>query len=436
MIATLSIQRMLFTCVALLAPLVFFAPPAMAQAEQRCDLVFPNTPGTRMQIVTTPTGERNSFIGAGVVAYCAGQDNRLVSDSAEYYEGSGLLYLIGSVRYTEPRATVDAARMTYYQHEDRLTAQGSVLVTFASGSTMRGPTADYWRVTPTRPRERLIATGRPQLTLLEQETAGRSGVPTVVFADRIQMDGDSLTYASGSVEITRAEIRATSDSAFMDGGREFVRLIREPVITGRGERPFTLRGGVIDLFSRNRELERVVATPGGHATSEGMDLFADSIDIRVRNEQLDRMYAWGPSRARAVSPERDITADSIDVSLTAEQLEEVRAVGDAFASSLPDMVRVISDERDWLQGDTIVALFDTTAQGEEQGRAQARELVAIGNARSYYQLAGQEGVPERPNLNYVRGRRIHVALREGEVERVTVSEDAVGVYLERTPATP
>lgn len=416
---------------------LLLAWPAATQAQQQCDLVFPNTPGTRMQIVTTPGGERNSFIGAGVVAYCAGQDNRLVSDSAEYYEGSGLLYLIGNVRYTEPRATVTAARMTYYQHEDRLTAQDNVLVTFANGSTMRGPVADYWRVTPARPLERLVATGRPQLQLVERAPAGGEAPPVIVNADRIQMDGDSLVYASGRVDITRTDITARADTAFMDGRREFVRLMRSPQIVGRGERHFTLEGEVIDIFSRNRQVERVVATPRGYATSEDLELFADSIDLRMRGERIERLFAWGASRARATSPERDIIADSLAVSFAGERLEEVHAVGDAFASSIPDTALVISHERDWLQGDTIIARFDTTAvtAGTADARTEARELVAIGEARSYHQVAGQGAPRDRPNVNYVRGNRIVVALTEGEVDRVTVMGNASGVYLE-TPQPP
>jgi lipopolysaccharide export system protein LptA len=423
-----------------IAAVLAFASSAGAQAQQQCDLVFPNTPGTRMQIVTTPTGERNSFIGAGVVAYCAGQDNRLVSDSAEYYEGPGLLYLIGNVHYTEPRAAVDAARMTYYQHEDRLTAEGNVLVTFSNGSTMRGPSADYWRVTPTRPVEQLIATGRPELQLVERDAAGREAPPVIVHADRIQMNGDSLVYASGRVNIARTDITASADTAFMDGRREFVRLMRSPRIVGRGERPYTLEGEVIEIFSRARQVERVVATPRGYATSQDLELFADSIDLRMSGERIERLFAWGASRARATSPERDIIADSLAVTFAGEQIEEVHAVGDAFATSIPDTAQVISHERDWLQGDTIVARFDTAAApaGTADGRTQARELLAIGEARSYHQVAGQGGIRDRPNVNYVRGDRIVVALTVGEVDRVTVTGNASGVYLEvpQPPSEP
>lgn len=411
-----------------------FGTGAAAQATERCDLIFDPNPTTSLNRIATGTGDFIVYVGGGVIARCRGQNNRLVSDSAEYYEARGLLYLFGNVRYTEPRVRVDAERMTYFQNEERLNAQGNVFITFTNGSTMRGPVADYYRIMPGRPQEQLVGTGRPQLSLIERDPTGRAEPPVIVFANRIRMDGDSLIYASGRVEITRTDVTAVGDSAYMDGGNEFVRLMRQPRVTGRGDRPFTLEGRVIDLFSRNRHLERVVASPQGHATSQDLELFADSLDLRIREDRLERAYAWGPSRARATSPERDVTADSLDVILPAQRLEEFRAVGGAFATSIPDTARVISDERDWMQGDTIIALFDSLTVGDTR-RVQTREVVAVGSARSYHQMQPQgEGAAERrdrPNVNYVRGDRIRVELREGEVQSVTVVGNASGVYLER-----
>lgn len=402
---------------------------------ERCDFVFDNTPATRLHSVRLASGAYHTFIGAGVVAHCAGQDNQLVADSAEFYEDRGVLYLIGNVRYTEPRAEVTSNLMTYYQGEERLNAQGNVEATFTNGSVMRGPVADYYRVSPVRRVAYITATGRPQLTLVERDSTGRPREPAIVNADRIQMDGDSLVYASGRVEILRSDVIAAGDSAFMDAERETMRLMRTPKVTGRGERPFTLEGQVIDMFARNRELERVVASPAGHATSEDIEMFADTIDIRVSQEQLTRAFAFGPSRARAVSTERDVLADSLDVLMPGQRLQEVRAIGDAFATSVPDTARVISSERDWLQGDTIIVQFETGAAAED--RTQARQLTATHRARSFHQMQGQNGSRENPTVNYVRGESIVVHLTNGEVTVVVVEGEASGVYLEHsTAATP
>ncbi|MEX1186623.1 MAG: hypothetical protein WEA80_08530 [Gemmatimonadaceae bacterium] len=406
---------------------------AGAQALPKCDYIFENTPATTANLVEQPSGQSLMILGRGVVVSCAGQDNRISSDSAQFNEATGVLLLIENVRYTEPQIGITAQRMTYFRGEDRLNAVGNVVATMSSGSVMRAPEADYYRAVVGRPIARTVATGRPQLSLVDPE-AGAGVEPVVVLADRIVLVGDSLVYASRRVDITRTSVRANGDSAFVDSEREFVRLMLSPVVTGRGERPFTLRGGVIDLFSRERQLERVLATPSGHVLSGDLELLADSIDLRLLNEQLQEAYAWGPGRARATSPERDITADSIYVSTPNQRLREMHAVGDAFANSIPDTATVISNERDWISGDTIVARFDSAAAGDTS-RMVPRELIATGNARSFYQFGNPEGVRERPTMNYVRGRIITIAFADGEVSTVTVTDQASGVYLEAESLT-
>jgi lipopolysaccharide export system protein LptA len=418
--ATLSALAALLAAAALTAE-------AQVPGQERCDFVFTNTPATRINVIRLPSGAFRTYLGAGVVAHCAGQDNQIAADSAEHHEDIGQLFLIDNVRYREPRATVTSSRMTYFQAEERLNAEGNVVATMANGTVMRGPVADYYRVSPFRATEILIGTGRPQLTLAEQSPTGQTREPVVVHADRIQMEGDSLVYASGRVDISRTDVLATSDSAFVDSGRELVRLIRNPRVMGRGEQRFTLQGDVIDLYSRERQLERVVATPNGHATSEDMELFADSIDLRLSEERINRAMAWGASRARAVSTERDILADSLDVIMPSQQIEEVRAIGSAYATSIPDRDKVISAERDWLEGDTIVVEFE--AAGTEQ-RTRARQLTATVDARSFHQMEGRTGHPEQPSVNYVRGETIIVIMADGELSYVIVEGEASGVYVE------
>ena len=407
---------------------------AGAQALPNCDYVFQNTPATTANRIEQPGGTYLMILSRGVIVNCAGQSNRISSDSAQFDEASGSLLLIGNVHYTEPQIDITAQRMTYYRGEDRLNAVGNVVARMSNGSVMRAPEADYHRAVVGRPIARTVATGRPQLTLVDPAGGGATAEPAVVFADRIVLVGDSLVYASRRVEITRGTVRANSDSAFVDSEAEFVRLMLSPVVNGEGQRPFTLRGGVIDLFSRERKLERVLATPTGHVVSGDLELLADSIDLRLRDDQLQSAYAWGPGRARATSPERDIVADSIYVSTPNQRLREMHAVGDAFANSIPDTATVTSNERDWISGDTIVARFDSAAAGDT-ARAVPRDLVATGNARSFYHFGNPEGVRDRPTMNYVRGRVIAIAFADGEVSTVTVTDQASGVYLEAESLT-
>jgi len=403
---------------------------------RNCDLDFVNKPGNPANIITDPSGKRITYLGGGIIAHCIGQGNTLTADSAEYYEAEGRLYLVGNVHYTEPRAKVDSHTMTYYQNDDHLHAEGDVVAVQSNGSTLRGPVADYYRSTPQRPLARMFAPGRPTVTLIQKDTTGRGRPPDTahVIANQIVMEGDSLVYASGRVEITRPDLLATGDSAFMDSGRDFARLMRQPSVKGNGTRAFTLTGGVIDVYSRNRQVERVVATPNGHALSKDLELVADSIDLRMQNNQLERAIAWGKSRAHAVSPEREIIADSIDAIMPGQRIREVRALRKAYAESNPDS-GVVSTQRDWMRGDTIVAHFDSVVTADTSSKPKIREIVAEGNARSFYQMKNSKGPQTEPTVNYVVGRIIDIMFEEGKVATVTVTEKATGVLIEPAAAS-
>lgn len=416
---------------------MILAAPAGAQgAPGQCLLQYETSTGnTRTNVVKNPSGQYNFYQGGGVIYHCEGQNNTLVADSAEYYGDQKVLYLISNVHYTEPRAKVDAERMTYYQIEDRIRAEGNVNVRTETGTTIRGPVMDYYRATTTRPLPRTIATGRPRMAILQKQTGPEPAEPVDVVANRLVAEGDNLVYASGNVEITRPDLVAKSDSAFMDGQREFARLMRTPSVQSKRGTPFTLTGGVIDLYSRDRNLERVVATPSGHVLSQDLELASDSVDLRVRDNQLQRVIAWGSkSRATALSPDRRVVADSIDAVMPGQRLREVRAVGDAYANSAPDSTRIISTERDWMRGDTIVAEFDSIAPGDTTSRPEAKSIVASGSARSYYQVAGSAPGRTVPNINYVRGRIITVLFADKAVDKVHVVDQASGVYLEPSSA--
>jgi hypothetical protein len=399
------------------------------EIPRRCDLDYTNR--GPVNIRQDAAGKHISFLSGGVVAHCIGQGNTLTADSAEYYESEGRLYLVGNVHYNEPRATVTSRTMTYYQTDDHLHADGNVFAVMSNGSTLRGPSAEYYRSTPQRPVARMFAPGRPTVTLIQKDTTGRGKPPDTAYvvANQIAMEGDSLVYAGGRVQITRPDLLATGDSAFMDSGKDFARLMREPSVKGLGNRSFTLTGGVIDIFSRNRQVERVVATPTGHALSQDLELVADSIDLRVTANQLQRAMAWGKTRAHAVSPDRDIIADSIDAIMPGQRVREVRALRKAYAESKPDS-GIISTQRDWMSGDTIVARFDTVATADTSSRAKVRQIVAEGNARSFYQMKNSKGPATEPSVNYVRGGLIDIEFVDRKVATVTVTDQATGVMIE------
>jgi lipopolysaccharide export system protein LptA len=418
------------------AALLFLAANIYAQEVPRnCDLEFPTGTNTQARQVELAPGNTVVYLGRGVRAYCIGQGNNLTADSAEYYQSQGRLYLVGNVHYTEPRATVTSNTMTYYQADNHLHAEGNVVAVTSNGSVLRGPSADYYRVTPARPLTRLFAPGRPTVTLVQKDTTGRGRPPDTahVIANQITMEGDSLVYAAGKVQITRPDLQANGDSAFLDSGRDFARLMREPQVQGKGQRQFTLTGEVIDVYSRNRQVERVVATPKGHALSQDLELVADSIDLRVQGNQLQRAVAWGTTRARAVSPDREIIADSIDALMPQQRVREVRAVRGAYAESNPDS-GIVSTQRDWMRGDTIIAHFDSLAPGDTTSKPKIREIVADGHAQSFYQMKSSNGPANKPSINYVTGRIIDILFEERKVATVTVTDQASGVMVEPVTA--
>ena len=358
------------------------------------------------------------------------------ADSAAYFGDMGILYLVGQVHYRDEKASLEADRLTYYQNEEWVVADGNVNARLANGSTMRGPAAEYYRVIPgVRPLSRLNATGRPIMMLQQPDSGGRPRPPVQVIADRVTALGDSLVYAGGSVQLTRTDLVALADSAALDQGREFGRLMRNAQVTGKGRRPFTLDASTVDLYSRDRQLQRVVALDSATARSEDVTVTADTLDLRVRENELERAFAWGPGRARATSPGRDLVADSIDVALPGQRLRELNAIGGARLDMAPDSLKIVSAERDWLQGDTVLARFDSLpATGDTTSRPVLRRLRALGGASSLQQIGPDSGRTERPSLHYVAGETIDIAFDSGAVQRITVtapdSGQTVGVFLD------
>jgi lipopolysaccharide export system protein LptA len=425
--------------IAITAASAALALPAALHAQQapkECLLDYESPTGnTRTNAVELPSHRYNVFQGGGITYHCRGQDNTIIADSSEYYGDQSVLYLIGNVHYRETKAKVDSDRMTYFQLEDRLRAEGNVYVVLQSGTTMKGPVIDYYRQTSTRPLAMAVATGHPTMRIVESNTTGRPpGEPINVVANQITSQGDNLVFASGSVEITRPDVIAKGDSAYLDNRAEFAKLLKSPSVQSRRDRPFTLRGGIIDLYSKNRSLTRVVATPEGHVLSQDLELLADSVDLRMSNDRLDRVMAWGKKRATAISPDREILADSIDAIMPAQRLREVRAVGKAYANSVPDTAHIISTDRDWMRGDVIIAEFDTVAIADTTTKPQPRRIVSTGNAISYYQVAADNRTKTLPNINYVKGKAITVQFVNREVQTVDVVEQATGVYIEPAKA--
>jgi hypothetical protein len=417
-----------------LGTLVPFLLAAQRPAEGRsCNLELYNYDSTSTMMFKMPSGKYNSFYGRGIRGKCTNTDQRISGDSLEAIGDTKTYTIINHAHYTETRITLDADRIIYFQLEERVLAEGNVVAVTEKGTTMRGPRAEYFRAMPgVRAVQQLVATGRPVTRLSPADAGGGSTDTVEVVADHINDVGDSLVYAGGSVVITRPDLKAVSDSATMDAGREWSRLNGRPRIDGKGESKFTLVGRQIDMWSKQRRLERVLSADSAVATSDDMTLASDSIDLRLSEQKLSRAYAWGRSRARAHTSDRDILADSIDVDMPGQLLHELRALRGARASSRTDSTKFVSKEDDWLRGDTIVASFDSVrAAGDSVAKTVVRSILAAGTASSFYQVASAQGAKAGPNLNYVKGKAITVAFgADRAVSTVEVREKASGIYLE------
>ena len=429
------IASALLAACALAAPLAAqqpTAPPSGAPTGQCNLLVTPNTDSTHFTSTKLPSGEYNNFVGGGVTGHCPTQQITLVADSAEWFGDLRMWHLIGHVHYVEPRLTMDSDVATYYLTDEHLLSEGNVHGLLPSGTTLVGPRVEYYRASPKiRTVARMVAPGRPTINVIQKDSTGKPSAPTVVVANTVVMDGDSLVYASQNVVITRTDVIATGDTASMNNQTQFARLMRSPKIVSRGKKPFTLYGEVIDLMGKDHALARVLSKGKAKSVSDSATMTADTIDFRMDAGLLQRMYAWGKSRAHAVNPQYDVIADSIDLRMPGQRTRQIRAVRKAYAQSMPDTAKLHTKERDWMRGDTIIAYFDSTqAPGDTSSQPQMRQLVSRGSAQSFYQLAARDSGVVGPAINYVKGRDISIAFANRAVQTVNITEKAEGVYLE------
>jgi len=210
--------------------------------------------------------------------------------------------------------------------------------------------------------------------------------------------------------------------------------MRSPRVLGSKGRPYTLVGETIDVLTKQRKLDRVLAKTKAEATSQDLNLKSDTIDLRIVNDSLNRAISWGKSRSRAVSASQSMISDSTDVLMPGQRLREMHAVGGAVAEGNADSTRFRTDERDRLTGDTIVAHFDTAASlvRDSTSKPKIRLLVSSGHATSLQHLPPRDTTLRTPAIVYVVGSAIDVSFDSGAVKTVRVQDDSLstGLYLE------
>jgi hypothetical protein len=161
---------------------------------------------------------------------------------------------------------------------------------------------------------------------------------------------------------------------------------------------------------------------------------ADTIALDINARILEQTLAWGATtRPHAISTTYEITADSLALDTPEKVLTEARAFGTAWVASGEDTT---SGSRDWLRGDTVTARF-AKVESEGKPKTVVRRVEAWTDASSYYQVIDKSN-PTTPSLNYARGNRIVVLMKdgsEGGVERVEIQGKVDGIQLQPNAPT-
>ena len=418
------------------AVLVILATSAAPLAAQNDRCVFQIDNVDRQGSVNETVSGTNYFAGGNVRLSCRGQQLTMQSDSVAAY-GGNVVQFIGNVKYRDSTLTMDADRGTYYKNGEKWEARGRVTTrNLKTGSTLTGPALDYFRVvTGVRDTLEMYSTGRPRIQYGTTPAGGKPAEPYIIVADRVRLKGSDRLWAGGKVTIDRSDFAARGDSLRLDTGKasDGTLIGGNPVMRGLGRDSFNLTGRRLDLKLDQRELTYVAAKGAGHAVSREWDLVADTVGLDLNNRKLEQTLAWGDStRPYATSPAYAMRADSLALDTPAQQLKEVRGFGSAWLGGTIDS---LSKQRDWMQGDTVVANF---VQRDSAGirRAALSRIVARKRAQSYHVDPNQKH-PERPSINYARGDVIVMTMNpapKGGVDRVDVRGQVDGIQLEAAEA--
>ena len=183
----------------LLAAAVMVAPESVS-GQERCTLQIDNV--DRQGIAVETTEGTNYFAGGNVRLSCRGTRIRMRSDSVAAYAGN-VVHFLGRVHYEDSSLVMDADRGTYYRASERWEARGRVRTrNLKSGSTLEGPSLDYFRVVQgVRDTAEMYAVSRPRIEYISKDSTGQAAEPYVIVADRVRTRGDDLLWAGGNVTI-------------------------------------------------------------------------------------------------------------------------------------------------------------------------------------------------------------------------------------------
>lgn len=445
--------------------LLFALLPGSGSAQARECEVFHTGTGTSFR------DQGMTFLGGGVRFVCPG-GVRIRSDSLAHIEFTGLAEFIGNVHYADSLKTLTSAYAQYVGRESRISARDNVVLTdLRTGSTIHAPFLDYFQENETRPESMvLIYSGRPHAVLVRKAEAAvppdtaAAADTTVVDSDQMQIFGERLFVGRGNVELTRGTMKGYGNEATFDQLGDSLRLAgMARVVT----EDYLLSADTIGgLLTEGEQFREVDARRQAKLESDELQAEAPRLRIFFEDGEVQRMVGIGDrpvgdaaapppvsgmpaaGQARANSADFRLVADSIDALAPGQRLERVVAVGAAFGErTTPDSVaatRPPAAARDWMRGDTIIAMF-ITPPATEPDTAQDPVLDSIttvgvtDQARSLYAMPDENDPAGRLAYSYLLAHRIHVTLRAGEVATVNAEgkdgQPVHGLYLQPSDST-
>lgn len=444
--------------------LLLFLPASEVTAQgkdRQCVFQLLNVDREGLRVEPLP-GVENYYAGGNVRMRCRGQQVRMRADSVALFQGT-IAQFIGRVVYEDSTAEMTADFGTYFRDGDRWEARGNVVFTNREDrSTLRGPELDYYRSLPeVRPDAELFAARRPTVTIAATDSTGADAEPYILVGDRVRIRGNTRFWSGGNVTIDRSDLRGLADSLELDTGDG-----EHGLLLGRAELHRLARDSVdltahrIDITLDDREVTYTLAQGNGRLVASGLDLVGDTIGLDIEDRIVRQTLAWGDSiRPDARSGVYQVTADSLAIDSPESLLREIRGFGNGWTgfsarSEVPlppadtlaqppdssEETPSLTEEGDWLAGDTLVLVFDTaTTAAGAQARTDLESMRAILNAQAYYRMAMGDTAGQR-SVNYTTADTILVLMkREGDstvVDRVEAAGSVNGVQLQPASTVP
>ncbi len=225
------------------------------------------------------------------------QERSLLADSTRYDRGSGILEATGSV----------------------------VLIDEKRNAILRAPSLIYSTET-----KQGVAVGEPMLEI------SKRGVSTFVASDSLKYFSDEKrAIAIGNVRIVRDSTVARCSKAVLIDEESVIVLSGNPLIEEGGS---SLYGETISIFSRDDEIDRIMAT--GNATSvyapkgeRRTILTGDEISLDFDGGKLAKVEVKGRSRAtfdqdiNKSAPNDQVVAEEIEVFVKEGKVDRARIIG-------------------------------------------------------------------------------------------------------------